>query len=104
MHHLRPRQLQPVVVDDVDVAELARREHAAVAEAVERRGLGRHLAHDPLERQAVVVAVARPVREHERRRARVAGRAAVRAAVAEAPRARRVLRASSRTASSEKSV
>ena len=42
-------------------------------------------------RRSPRVAVARPVREHERGHGRVADRAAVRAAVAEAERARRVL-------------
>ena len=86
-HCDRPLELHVVEVDDVDVAEHARLQHAAVAEAVERRGVGRHLVHDALERQPVVRAVAGPVREHERGRARVARGAAVRAAVAETPRA-----------------
>ena len=80
---LGPAQLQALVVDDVDVADEAGREHAAVAEAVERGGGLGHLVHRLLDGEPAVVAVAGPVREQERGGRRVAGLAGVGAAVAE---------------------
>ena len=66
-------------------------EHAAVAEPEQRGGVGGLLLHQVLERQRVARgAVARPVREHERRDRRVADQAAVRAAVGQARHAGRV--------------
>ena len=85
VRHARRLEREPVVVDQVQVGAHARGDDAAVAQAVQRRGLRGLAVHHVLERQLRPAgAVAGPVREHERGHAAVADRAAVRAAVAEA--------------------
>jgi hypothetical protein len=78
-------ELDAIEVDHVQVGALADRDDAAVAEAVE---IGRSFASmriASLDRELRTARpVAHPVREHERRHARVADHAAVRAAVGEA--------------------
>src|SRR6266480_1919439 len=61
------------------------------AQAARRpRALGLAVSEANLAVQAIVIAVPRPVRKHERRRARVARRTAMGAAVAESPGTRRM--------------
>ena len=67
-HHLRLADLQPLVVDHVEVGAVPGRDPAAVVQAVEIGGVGGH----PPDRGGEVDArpagaVAHPVREHERR-------------------------------------
>ena len=84
-------QLQPLVVDDVGVADEAGREHAPVAEPVEGGGGLGHLVHGLLDGESAVVAIARPVREEEGGGGRIARLAGVGATVAEAERGGGVL-------------
>ncbi len=80
-------------VDQVEVGALARGEHAAIAEAVERGVAARQLAHHRLERNVQRVVrprVAHPARQHVRVHAGIGDEAHVRAGVAQAQHAQRV--------------
>ncbi|MBA7693605.1 hypothetical protein ES703_102192 [subsurface metagenome] len=89
--HFRRMQMQAVIVDHVDVALEARRDHAAVVEADRQRGLARLHRHHEGDRQFLAAAaVARPVRQKICREAGIADDAAMRAAVGKARHRRRV--------------
>ena len=78
-------QSHPIRIDDVDVGPSAGGEHAAIAESVDARRFARELSHDQLEWQArTTLAIAHPVRQHERGITSIADEAHVRAAVAQA--------------------
>src|SRR3546814_7314432 len=69
---------------DVEVGEIARREQAAVVEAIEQSRIAALALHRMFERDTVSLAVAHPMLEHEGRRSGVADRPAMRAAVGQA--------------------
>ena len=80
--HGRVQELEIVEVDDVDVGAASGFEQTSVRQSDEPRGVMRlHLNH-PFKRNPAVLAVPRPMRHEERREARIADRADVRAAVA----------------------
>ena len=88
---LRRVQLQPVVIDQVDVGAQARRQPAAIGEAEEIGGLAGLALDQQLQRQARPArAVAPPVHQHVGRHAGIDDRGAMRAAVAQAEQARRI--------------
>src|SRR6185312_4369412 len=83
--HLRRMQVQPVVVDHVDVGLEAGGDHAAIVKTDRERGLARLRRHHERDREFLAAgAVAGPVRQQIGREAGVADDAAMRAAVAQA--------------------